>query len=206
MEKRKVAELIFREYSGGDPSDESGLEIIDFEYAVDSARAYKILDDYRKGIRLDGERYINEAWLKTYDSVPVLLNEISDTYYSVLPEKVLGLPKGNGLYFVSRQKDISKPFSPFTTADVFILSSVLNLKNDENIFYRQDSENIYYIDFDSTIKNVFVQLVPLSSDDIPDEFVHEIKELVLNQYLKPKQVGVVEDKLTNGNPNKVEIK
>lgn len=201
-----LAELIYRQYEGGDVSDDSAFEDTDFIKAVESARAYKILDDYRKAIKLEGERYINEAWLKSYTDIDVSYDAPTDTYYSMLPAKVLGLPKGQGLYFVSKMQDFTHPFAPFSTADLFILSSVLNLKNDTNIYYRSDFEKIYYINFDPDVTKVFIQLVPLVDDEIPDEFCFEIRELVLNQFLKPKQMGIEQDKVNDANPNRDEIR
>lgn len=201
MEKKVVAEMIFREYEGGNPSSEGGLQLIDFIKRVDAARAYKILDDYRTSMRMEGERILNEAWLKTYSSVPVVYNATNDVYYSVLPEKVLGLPKGNGLYFVSRTQDLSKPFAKMSTSDIFVMSQLFDLEHDSTIYYRQDMDNIIYINFDPAIKNSFVQLVPLVSDEIPDEFVYQIIELVINRFLKTKNAGVILDKISDNNPN-----
>jgi len=206
MTTKDVARMVYRRYSGGDPSDDSGLELEDFVKAVESARAWKILDDYRKAIRLLGEMEINEAWLKSYEDVPVILNEATNTYYSDLPEMVLGLPKGNGIYFVSRMQDIGNPFAKMSTSDVFVMSELFNLAGDTTIYYRQDMNKISYMAFDPAIKTVFMQIVPLTSDDIPDEFVLEITEAVMKQFLLPKQNDVVEDKLDNSNPNKREIK
>jgi len=206
MTTKDVALMVYRRYVGGDSTDAEGLELLDFQKAVESARAWKILDDYRKAIRLTGEIEINEAWLKSYDDIDVLYNEDTDTYYSNLPEMVLGLPQGNGIYFVSRVQDISKPFAKMSTSDVFVMSQLFDLKGDNTIYYRQSINKIDYMAFDPSIKKVYMQIVPLTSDEIPDEFVLEITEAVMRQFLQPKQVGVVEDKLDNNNPNQREVK
>jgi len=206
MTTKDVALMVYRRYTGGDPTDSEGLELLDFQKAVESARAWKILDDYRKAIRLTGEIEINEAWLKSYDDIDVLYNEDTDTYYSNLPEMVLGLPQGNGIYFVSQVQDISKPFAKMSTSDVFAMSQLFDLKGDNTIYYRQSINKIDYMAFDPSIKKVYMQIVPLTSDEIPDEFVLEITEAVMMQFLQPKQIGVVEDKIDNNNPNQREIK
>lgn len=200
MDKKVVAEMAFREFSGGNPSADSGLQLRDFQKAVESARAYKALMDYYASSDNEGERMVNEAWLKPFNNVPVLFNETTQTYYSELPKQILWLPQGSGLYFISRQQDISRPFFSMSTYGVFVFSQLINLKNDNTIYFRYDNDNIYYISFDPSIKSVFVQLVPLDDDEIPDEFVFEIVELVVNKFLKAKNGGAIMDKITNNNP------
>ncbi len=195
----KLAEDIFRIYSGGDPSDEQGLSLEDFEDAVQSARAYKIKIDYWQSSRIEGERTVNQAWLQNYDNVPVLLNEATNVYYAVLPAQVFGdLPKGKGLYFVCPMQDPIHPFYPMTIGEQWMFS---NLPQDNASYYYFDNKNLYFSRFDPNTGSVFMQIIPLNSDTIPDEVAHEISELVLNKFLKVKQAGILLDKLDNLNPN-----
>lgn len=202
MKATQLAEDIFRIYSGGDPADESGLELADFEDAVQSARAFKIKIDYWNSARVEGERVINQSWLENFDSIPVVQNATTKAYYSVLPKQVFGdLPKGRGLYLICPIQDFTSPFMPMTIGEQWLFST---LPQDKTISYFFDSTNVTYVRFDPDIEFVFMSYIPLNSDFIPDEVAHEISELVLNKFLKPKQVGVLLDKLTNNNANKVE--
>lgn len=197
----QLAEDIFRIYSGGDPSDESGLELADFEDAVQSARAFKIKLDYWQSMKIEGERVINQTWIENFDNVPVVQNETTKAYYSVLPKQVFGdLPKGRGMYLICRPQDFTNPFMPMRIGEQWLFST---LPQDDTISYYFDSTTVTYVRFDPDIESVFMAYVPLNSDVIPDEVAHEISELVLNKFLKPKQI-ILQDKLTNNNPNKVE--
>ncbi len=199
MTVKDVALMIFRRFSAGDPSDDSGLELADFEQAVQSARAFKIKLDYWQSARMEGERTINQSWLQNYMNLTVLLNEDTDVYYTKLPTQVFGaLPKGKGLYLVSPMKQPENPIMPMTIGEQWLFSS---LPQDDTMYYYFDNENIYFSRFNPQVKSVFVQMIPLNSDSIPDEVVSEICDIVMKQFLQPKQLGIVEDKVTDGNPD-----
>ena len=203
MKATQLAEDIFRIYSGGDPSDDSGLELADFEDAVQSARAFKIKLDYWQSLRIEGERVINPTWLEIFDNVPVVQNVITKAYYSVLPKQVFGdLPKGRAIALVCQTQDFTHPFMPMAIGEQWLFST---LPQDNTVSFYFDTNNLYYVRFNPEIESVFMSYIPLNSDTIPDEVAHEISELVLNKFLKPKLNGVLEDKLTNSNTNKVEI-
>lgn len=195
MEATIVAELIYRQYSSGDPSSESGLELKDFEYAVQQARAYKIRYDYFNTSKIEGERTINQGWLKQYKNVAVKLDTDTDTYYSVLPSQVLDLPRNMGLFFVSPMKNFNAPFAQQTIGQAYIFSG----NPTDTIVYNYDNENIYYQNFDPAIKQVYMQTIPLTDDNIPDEFTAEISELVLNRYMPNRKIP--ESKVADNNPN-----
>lgn len=198
MNIKDVALMVQRRYEGGDVADSSGLELADFIQGVRSARAYKIKTDYWTQVRMEGDRSVGQGWMQNYLNVPVLLNEQTDVYYSVLPTQVFDdLPKGKGLYLVSPMKDQTNPIMPMTIGEQWLFSS---LPQDDTMYYYFDNTNIYYSRFDPSIKSVFMQFIPLNSDNIPDEVVFEICDLVMKQFLAPKQLGVEIDKLDNNNP------
>lgn len=198
MNIKDVALMVQRRYEGGDVSDDSGLELADFIQAVRSARAYKIKTDYWMQARMEGDRTVNQGWMQNYLDVPVLLNEQTEVYYSKLPTQVFDdLPKGKGLYFVSPMQDQTTPIMPMTIGEQWLFSS---LPQDDTMYYYFDNTNIYYSRFNPQVKTVFMQFIPLNSDNIPDEVVYEICDLVMAQFLKPKQVGIEIDKLTDNNP------
>lgn len=197
------AELIFRKFSSGDSSDSSGLELVDFEHAVRQARAYKIRYDYFNTVRVEGLRTINTGWLQEYKGdddkgVDVLFDENTNTYYAVLPAQPISLPHNLGMYHVSPMKNFQEPFMIQTIGESFLFMS----NPPDNITFHYDNERIYFDNFDPSIEKVYIQMIPLLSDNIPDEFVAEISEMVLTSFMKSK--GLM-DKLTNTNPNKEEI-
>jgi hypothetical protein len=204
MNIEDVALMNYRRYSGGDPSADSGLELADFEQFVKAARAFKIKLDYWQSSRIEGERVINQSWLQNYYSIPVLLNESTGVYYSVLPTQVFGdLPKGKGLYFVSQMQDFTNPIMPMTIGEQWLFSS---LPQDDTMYYYFDNTNIYYSRFNPEIKDVFMQFIPLISDTIPDEVVDEVCDLVMKKFLILNQNNIQEDKVDNSNPNKREVR
>lgn len=202
MTATKLAEDIFRIYSGGDPSDESGLELADFEDAVQSARAFKIKLDYWQSLKFEGERIINPTWIENFYDVPVLQHATTKAYYVVLPKQIFGdLPKMRAVALVSPMQDFTHPFMPMAMGEQWLFSS---LPQDSTISFYFDSTTMSFVRFNPEIETVFMSYIPLNSDTIPDEVAHEISELVLNKFLKPKQIGILEDKISDGNPNIVE--
>lgn len=199
MDATLVAELLFRQWSGGDASADSGLELQDFEYAVKQARAYKIRYDYFLSSRVEGERIINQGWLREFKNVAVTLDEETNAYQAVLPAQPISLPHDLGLYHVSPMKNFQAPFMPQTIGESFLFES----NPQDNITFHYDAKNIYFDNFDPSIEKIYIQMIPLSDSEIPDEFTTEISDLVLNRFLKTKTQ--LEDKLTNTNPNKEEV-
>lgn len=199
MDATLVAELIFRQWSGGDASADSGLELQDFEYAVKQARAFKIRSDYFLTSRFEGGRTINQGWLREFKNVEVLQDTDTNSYYAVLPAQPLGLPHDLGMYHVSPMKNFQNPFMAQTIGESFIFE-----KNpQDNITFHYDNTKIYFDNFDSSIEKIYIQMIPLSDQDIPDEFTTEITEIVLNRFIRTKQID--EDKITNSNPNQEEL-
>jgi hypothetical protein len=199
---KTLAETIYRKWAGGDPSADSGFEIADFEQAVLQARAYKVKMDYFETYHREGERLVNPSWLKKYENVEVKYNEETDSYYSELPSPVLDLPHGTGLFFISPMKNFQEPFMAQTIGESFMF-----MRNPQDyITYHFDDTNVYYDNFNTEIEKVYMQIVPLIDEDIPDEFAAEVSDLVINQFLKLKQVNVLEDKVNNNNPNITEVR
>lgn len=197
MNYSKVAELCYRKYSKGDPTYSSGLELADFENAVQSAYAYKVKMDYYNTIRMTGEMQVNQAFLSEFLDVPVLLNEKTDTYYSPLPTQVLDLPNNAGIV-ISQMKNSQNQFAPQTLGQNFIFS-----RNPiDTITFHRDKTNVYYDNFDPSIKYVYMQYPPLFVEDIPDEFTNEIQDIVMKQFLPLEQLN--QDKVDDNNPNKTE--
>lgn len=188
MNYSKCAEDCYRIYSKGDPSFSSGLELADFEDAVQSAYAYKVKYDYLTN------KEVSQAFLQEFLNVPVILNESTQTYYSPLPAQVLDLPKNAGIV-ITQMKNSQNQFAPESLGQSYIFSS----NPTDKITYHRDKENIYYGNFDPSIKLVYMQFPPLFSENIPDEFVAEIQDLVLNKFFKVEQLQ--QDKIDDNNPN-----
>ena len=197
MEAKKLAELCYRLYESGDISDDAAFDIEDFEDAVQSARAYKIKLDFWNSIKMEGERNVNSTWFESFDNVAVKKNETTNTYYSVLPSQVFGdLPKGRAFNLLCPVQDPNSPFIPMTKSEIWLYSS---LPQDDTIYYNFDGTKINYERFNPNIKEVYMQYIPQTSETIPDEIAYEIRDLVINQFLKPKQVGREQDKMDDSN-------
>lgn len=193
MQYEKVGELLARRYYGGDISSDAGLETIDFSEAVQSAYAYRVKLDYWNTVKMTGEKTVNQAFLTEFLNVKVDFNEDTETYYSKLPAQVLDLPNNAGIV-ISQMKNPQNQFAPQSLGQSYIFS-----RNPiDTITYHRDKTNVYYDNFDSSIESVYMQFPPLFAEDIPDEFVTEIMEIVMNQFLKAK--GQPEDKINDNNP------
>lgn len=197
MEATLVAELCARKYYGGDISADAGLEIQDFEKAVQSAYALKIRIDCRETFRMTGERTVNPAWLVQYENVAVLFNKNSDSYYSVLPAQILGLTSNAGIT-ITPTKSFQNPFFPQSLGESFLFMS----NPQDCITFHYDKTNVYYDNFDPAIEKVFMEFPPLNAVDIPDEFVWEIRELVMRHFEGKIELN---DKISDNNVNNNEI-
>ena len=194
MEAEKVAELAFRKWSGGNPSVDSSIREADFENAVQTAYAYMVKLDFWNNYKMTGEKEVSQAWLVSYNDVPVLFNKKTETYYSVLPEQVLDLPSNAGVV-ITPTKNQQVQFKPQTISEMAFFQS----NPTDYVTYNRTKTTIEYDNFDSNITSVFMQFVPLIAVDIPDEFTNQIIDLVLNQFLKVK--GILVDQIADNSPN-----
>ena len=193
MKANVLAELIERQYYGGDVSDDAGLERIDFIEHVYAAYAYLVQLNYYNNIKMTGDRGLSNQYIKTYTNVPVVYNEEQDLYYSELPASPITLPNNIGVYMISKMQSPNKPFSPIGIGELFLYSGLPTTQ------YSFDNENVYYYNIEPEVKSVKMLIVASRPDEIQDDDVHEIKEMVLKQLMITRNIP--EDKANDSNPN-----
>jgi hypothetical protein len=198
MTPKALAELIEREYYGGDVSDDAGLERIDFIQHVYAAYAFLVKREYFDKLRLLGEKDINNQYIQIYPNVEVKYNEEEDYYYSDLPTDPISLPNDMGIYQISKMQGTQEPFKPMNLGMSFIFSNLPSYTT-----YYSDNKKVIYQNLEPEVKKVKMAIIAARPNDIHDDDVHEIKELVLNQLLKVKNIP--QDKLNDSNPNSIDI-
>lgn len=193
MKPTALAELIERQYYGGDVSDDAGLERIDFVEYVYAAYSYIVKLNYWGNIKNTGEREINNQYVAVYDDVAVEYDEKQDLYYSMLPTDPISLPNNIGIYQISKMRTPNKPFAPMGIGELYLFSGLPITQ------YTSDNNKVYYTNLDPNVKKVKMLIIPARPQDIHDDDVHEIKELVMKQMLTMRNIP--EDKNNNSNPN-----
>lgn len=197
MKPIALAELIERQYYGGDVSDDAGLERIDFIEYVYAAYSYLVKLTYWNNVKLTGDKEINNQYISVYDDVAVEYDEKQDLYYSVLPTDPISLPNNIGIYQISKVQSPNKPFAPMGAGELYLYSGLPITQ------YTSDNSKVYYTNLDPEVKKVKMLIISSRPQDIHDDDVHEIKELVLKQIMTTRSIP--EDKNNNSNPNVAQI-
>lgn len=192
---RDLAMQIFRQLSGGNPTDEAGLSMLDYISETQEACATLITKKFWDNYKLTGESYLDENYITIYTNNPVLLNTTLDRFYIKTPADVLSLPKGMGISYVGLNENLQEPFArmSYGTASFFV-----DTPNDITS-YIVTLNTIEFIQFDPAIKNVVVALLPASPTEINADDAAEIKEQVIRRILMTR--GIPLDKINNSNPN-----
>ncbi len=191
MDIQLLAELIERNYYGGDVSDDSGLERRDFVKHVASAYGYvftkKVWDNYKT----TGEKYVNEAKAVI---APIVYDSTREQYYAQLASSPLELPFGLGLQGVYPIASTT-PYYMANAGDAFLYA---DMEGSPVIAFRE-VDKIYLLNLDPAVTQVRVLMVESEPADVPDECVEEIQQLVMQRLLKGKTIQ--EDKINNSSSN-----
>lgn len=194
-----LAELLERRVNAGDVSAATGFELVDYIYAINQASAYKKKIEYYQQLKEEGDVEVDSTWLKTYDSIPVVFNDVLGLYQSELPEEPLALPRGRGIQVICPMQSPETPFMYQTEGEVWMFT---NLPSDYTSYWFAN-KTISYKNINPDVTTVKITFVPMFSDEIQDDMAFEIIELAFTQFLKGK--GIQQQKLDNNNPNKPEI-
>jgi hypothetical protein len=191
---RDLAMEVYRIINGGDVSDDSGLDLIDYMEEVQQVAAKKIQETFFINYKSCGEAYIDENYIEVYENNEILYNEVQDVYYIKVPAPILMLPKGYGIQYIGLSQSLDSPFARLTIGNQGIYANIPS----DITSYIATQERIQFSNLPYGVKNLVVALVPAKPTNISEDDASDIKNEVVKRMLISK--GIIQDKVNNSNP------
>jgi len=200
--KYQLAEQALRILSGGDVSKDSETDIRELMIAVSQARDKIVRMELFQMIAA-GEYDINSEYLVTYESVAVSKDMAKNLFYSILPAKVITLPKGMGVYQISLMQDQYNAFAPLPANFMSMYRNLPSQGLEGRFGYWQEGARVYYTGVDSVeTPTVLMKLVPASNevgeDDvfpIPPDKEYDVVSMAIQMYATQK--GIRNDQIND---------
>lgn len=163
-----IAEQVKRILEGGDPSDDSQLDIREVGLAVQQVRneiiSIKIENAINKGrLTLDG------AYLTLFPNISIQYDSDRDVYYSDIPFQYASLPHDMGIYRVALMQDRFNDFIRIPSGGAFMFNSMETLRESNDKLYELKGSRIEYIDVNLDNKKVLIEAVALVDDFEEDD-------------------------------------
>lgn len=92
-----LAEQLVLLYSGGDPSEDSTLDIREARLLVEQVYSNLIRQNYFENLKAAGQHSVNGAFKSVFVNLPILRDVERQEYYTVLPKAYISLPHNKGL-------------------------------------------------------------------------------------------------------------
>jgi hypothetical protein len=158
-----IAEQVKRMLEGGDPSDDSQLDIREVGLAVQQVRneiiSAKIENAINKGrLTLDG------AYLTVFNNIPIQYDSNRDVFYSDIPFQYASLPHDMGVYRVALMQDRFNDFVRIPSGGAFMFNSMETFRETNHKLYELKGSRIEYLDVTLKNKEVLIEGVALVED------------------------------------------
>ena len=158
-----IAEQVRRLISGGDPSDDSQLDIRDIGLAAQEVRVAIISEKIEKGLK-NSEMSIDGSYLTILESVPILYDEKKDTFYSDIPVQYAALPNGMGIWRVSLMKDKFNNFVRIATGGTSMYARMETLGISTRKAYENKGTRLEYLNVTEDNKEVLMEVIGMAED------------------------------------------
>ena len=160
---KAIAEQVKRILEGGDPSDDSQLDIREVGLAVQQVRneiiSAKVENAINKGhLTLDG------AYLTVFNNVPIQFDSNRDVFYSDIPFQYASLPHDMGVYRVALMQDRFNDFVRVPSGGAFMFNGMETFRETNHKLYELKGSRIEYLDVTLENKEVLIEGVALVED------------------------------------------
>lgn len=158
-----IAEQVRRILSGGDPSDDSQLDIRDIGLAAQEVRNAIISDKIEKQLK-QGSLSIDGGYLTILESVPILFDAAKDTFYSDIPVQIAALPMGMGVWRISLMQDKFNDFARIATGETAMFARMETLGVNTRKAYELKGTRVEYLNVTDANKEVLMEVVGMVDD------------------------------------------
>ena len=199
--KKQIYELVAMQLSGGVPQRASKFS--------DPRPVYAIMDTVRDKLvaeflipQIYNQRFVDSAYITTIQPVSVQLDTALNTYYSVMPVKLLELPRDMQVYQIFPLQSVADEFVRISahTAWLFKDSGANTLQN--NVGYYTDKTKAYYQGINPQVTQVGMRLVVAGQSIQEDDFYigNELMEALIANTMKLMQpMATIPQDLSNNN-------
>jgi len=194
MTKGELKYLIFQQVLGGEGSTDSSVWETDLDLPIVYYINEVMRSIYFQDLKYeDGDRVIEQQLIQVAPAVPILFDSARIRNYSVLPFKLISLPKGRALTFVGLPS--GKSFIPAQQNEQDLEQYFSKFKF-EQVTYYLEGQNIYYYNLPEIQKpkvvlmKALVEISSLNDTDtilLPSDHISTVVNLVTDYVTKQRQ-------------------
>lgn len=137
-----ISEQILTTYYKGVRSDDSSYSLRHIASMVAQEVAFMARKNAFENSNNGDVTYINDQFITTYQSVPVVLDNVSGYKYCVMPAVPTALPNNQEIVSVSLNKKTNKTFIPVKNKDRFAQAFMPNIPG--MVFYYIEDGKMYF--------------------------------------------------------------
>jgi hypothetical protein len=172
IDKYTLAEQVIRILHGGNPSDDSRMDVREVALFVEQAFS-SILRRRLFENKEQSNQEVNGSYIYTFKNVEVLEDEDLKLYYSELPATAVDMPNEIGMQYVGYMQDQKNPFIKVSHTFCALFKGSMAGKLQGNVGYYVEGDRVYYINWDQgteTCKVLIKMVVSSLEGDGNDAF------------------------------------
>lgn len=191
-----IAEQIATTYYKGIRNDESQYSLRHIATMVAQEVAVVARKNAFENSNNGDVTYINDQFISTYQSVPVLTDNVSNYKYCVLPAVPTALPNNQEIVSVSLNTKTNKTFLPIKNKDRFMQAFLKPIRG--TVFYYIENGRLYFDNpYNYQFSNLTIKMAgSIPNGDlldaqlnIPKNYESEIIDKVLSRLLTMSRLG-----------------
>lgn len=200
--KKQIYEIVAMQLSGGVPQRASKFSDPRPVYAIMDTVRDKIVAEYLLP-SIYNEKFVDSAYISTITPVAVTNDTTADVMYSVIPVKLLELPRDMQVYQIYPIQSVANSFVRIAAHTEWMYKDNPAIALQGNVGYYTDKSKVYYFNINPQVTEVSMRLI-VAGQSIDDEDFYignELMETLIANTMKLMQpmVGIPQDLSNNNN-------
>lgn len=165
MTKGELKGLIYLKINGGYPNTDNSVWLSDVDSLLPAAVNYVMTGQYYADRNAEeGDKSVQQNFLQSYTSQAVAFDTTRQRFYTILPAKIISLPKSRALVYVGN--NIGKGFIPLMQGDEQMEEFYTCFKKNVTS-YQLEGDRVYYWDLPVLTTTVTIKML-VNIGDVTD--------------------------------------
>lgn len=201
MTREQLCELIQRRLAGGNVPDDFSPKIQEINFWIDHGIAFAAMKNYTDNANVADVEYISDSFYTTFYNLPLVKNELTNSWYTYIPTVPYGIPRGHDIISASVQgpSGLNKQMLRLTLSQVSYFKTFDTPLN--SVFYWVEG-NTLNVDGSPLLDNysVMVKMAGSSGSDnltetvrCPADSIPSVVDYVVRQFIQPVQKDLSND-------------
>lgn len=201
---KRIAEQVWRQVAGGNPTSESNYDIREIELYVRQLAAAIVKQDIYDAYRIESEWFIDGRNIAVFPKIAIRYDIERKVYYSVIPASYISLPSNRGVWSISPMGNEEISFIPVPMGGEHFINIRRRPFIQGQVGYKVEGDRIIYYNKNKFTNFVVVKLV---TTDGNNEFnlSDDVQQRVIVEAVKFFTTRTLPDTAEDGNPSKQSI-